>query len=249
MTEQAKHRLRTWTWRLTLVALICLLPLPAWAAPGGKIVSGLFKSFWGKVLLGLLVIVVLPLIIWTLLKEARARKQTLALMHRLAPLSPNFEWLAVRERIADCFTRVHAAWTDERMEDASAWMTDWYWRNQQMAVLDRWKRENLVNHCTVKKVTGVKPLHLAYRNDDGEHGGSRLVVLISATMEDYLAERDTGKVVEGKKGFGGADFVWTFSLEDGQWLVSNIEDASFSLTYAGLPKELPEVLPGATERA
>ena len=31
------------------------------------------------------------------------------------------------------------------MSEASEFMTDWYWRNQQLVVLDRWAAEGLVN--------------------------------------------------------------------------------------------------------
>ena len=70
-------------------------------------------------------------------------------------------------------------------------------------------------------------------------------------MQDYLAERTSGNVVEGGKKYKDVENLWSFTLIDGQWRVSNIEDPSFSLDYAGLAKELPaiEELYSSTEKA
>jgi hypothetical protein len=58
-------------------------------------------------------------------------------------------------------------------------------------------------------------------------------------MEDYLARRDNGKIVKGKKGFADVETVWTFILKDGKWLTGNIEACDMSLSYAKLTNELP----------
>ncbi len=60
-------------------------------------------------------------------------------------------------------------------------------------------------------------------------------------MKDYLAERDSGKVVEGSKRFKDVETVWSFTLIDGTWRVSNIEEASFSLEYAEEAASLPAI--------
>jgi hypothetical protein len=129
------------------------------------------------------------------------------------------------------------------MAQASDWMTEWYWQNQQLAHLNRWAEQGLVNHCTVKSVGRVRPLFLACREDDGDFSGSRLVVSITAKMEDYLQERASGKVVEGKKGYASTETVWTFALDRGLWRVAAIEDDTVSLMYARMANELPALLP------
>ena len=122
-------------------------------------------------------------------------------------------------------------------------MTDWYWQNQQLAHLDRWAEQGLVNRCTVKGVGRIRPLFLACRDNDGDFSGSRLVVSITAKMEDYLEDRASGKVVEGKKGYGSTETVWTFVLSGGLWRVATIEEDSVSLMYARMENELPVLLP------
>ena len=228
---------------LAVAAMLVLGPDPVLAGPGGKIASGFVKTFWGKVVLGALVILLLPLILWVAVQEHRASKRALADLARLRALDPAFDWLTLKDRVAECFHRVHSAWRKEDMAQASDWMTDWYWQNQQLAHLDQWAERGLVNRCTVKSVGRIRPLHLACRSRDGDFSGSRLVVGGTAKMEDYLEDRASGKVVEGKKGYADTETVWTFALHRGLWRVATIEEDSVSLMYARMRNELPEMLP------
>jgi hypothetical protein len=241
-------------WRLALlVALLvvglALSPVSAFAAPGGKIASAVASSFWGRALLLLVALLFLPLILYVWAKEGLAERRALRDLRRLRDVQPAFDWLTLKDRVTECFHRVHAAWRKEEMAPASAWMTEWYWQNQQLAHLERWAEQGLLNRCTVKSVGRVKPLHLACRNTDGDLSGSRLVVAIVAKMEDYLEERATGRVVEGEKGYKDVESVWTFELASGAWRVANIEEDSLSLTYARMANEVPEVLPQRSTRS
>ena len=84
---------------LIIFSLMCLVIEPAIAGPGGKIATVMFKSFWGKVLLVILIIVFLPLIIYEdiilKLSEWRARKD----LRYIALMDLRFEWLNIKERI------------------------------------------------------------------------------------------------------------------------------------------------------
>ena len=84
-------------------------------------------------------------------------------------------------------------------------------------------------------------------DEDGQGGGSRVVVAITAELEDYLESRITGHVVEGKQGFTEATTLWTFVLRDGRWLVNNIEPDAMLLTYAGLGNELEALVPPGSQ--
>lgn len=216
---------------------------PVMAGPGGKIARAVFETFWGKLLLIVLIIFFLPMILYVLLKEKlaerRARNDLRYLSNRLNDKS--FDWLFVRERALGCFHRIHSAWSKEDVSEASEFMTHWFWQNQQIAFLDRWEREGLVNHCHVRNVTNIKPLLFVHRNDERPHEGSILILSITANMKDYLAQRETGKIVEGSDRYKDVETVWTFTLVDGKWLVSNIEEDSFSLAYAKMTKELPKI--------
>jgi len=214
---------------------------PAIAGPGGKIVSAVFDTFWGRILLVLLAIIFLPLIIymlvWEKISERRARKD----LRYMAGYDAVFDWLKIQQRAKDCFFRVHSGWESEDLSSVSGWMTDWYWQNQQLVHLDRWKKEGLVNICHVKKMTNIKPVLFVHRNQGSEHEDSMMVISIAAKMKDYLQERESGKVVEGSKRFKEVETIWSFTLQNGFWKVSDIEEAGMSIEYARMVKELPDI--------
>ncbi|MFC3194976.1 Tim44-like domain-containing protein [Marinicella sediminis] len=228
--------------KLALVVLaLLMLAEPALAGPGGKIASAVFESFWGRVLLVVLTIVFLPLIIYALLREKLSERRARKDLRFMAGYSAQFDWLKIQERAKDCFYRVHSGWEQQDLSGVSRWMTDWYWQNQQMVHLERWKKAGLQNICQVKKINTIKPLLFVHRNQDAEHEGSVVVILMAANMQDYLQQRDSGKVVEGSRRYKDVETVWSFTMMDGQWKVSDIEEGSMSLSYAKLVKELPAI--------
>lgn len=225
-----------------LVFSILFFPAFVFAGPGGKIASAVFDTFWGKVILIALVIFFSPLIIYVLLKQHRAKKRVLSDLQIVARVSPDFDWIKLRKRILDCFYRVHAAWEKSDVSEASEWMTDWYWRNQQMVYLDRWERDGLVNICEVEQISYVKPIMFSFRGDEGNPGeGSELAVLISAIMKDYLERKSDGKLVEGSRKKKDVERIWSFTYESGKWVVSNIEEDSNSLEYIEMMKTVPNI--------
>lgn len=260
--NKGKRRSILYRYRFLILGAIAFIffglihPQVAFAAPGGKIAvkmfSGLFKGVFGKILLAIVIIVCLPLIpyiIYVYLKESLASRRTFKDLQRLSQVSDKFDWLQVKERVTECFHKVHSAWRKEDMQEAAGWMTNWYWQNQQLAYLDQWEKDGLVNHCRVKSIVNIKPLFLRYRNNGGVFDGSRLVVSITANMEDYLVERNTGNIVQGEKGYNNVEAIWTFIIEDGNWIVANIEESHMALAYAKLANEVPAILQGggATE--
>ncbi|MGF1733486.1 hypothetical protein [Photobacterium kasasachensis] len=58
---------------------------------------------------------------------------------------------------------------------------------------------------------------------------------------DYLQDRESGKVVEGSKKYKVVETIWSFTLEDGQWKVSDIEEDDMCLVYAKTMRELPKI--------
>lgn len=223
------------------IVIILLSIEPAMAGPGGKIASAVFESFWGKVVLVILTIIFLPLILYILLQEKLSERRSRKDMRFMAGYSPLFEWLKIQERAKDCFFRVHSGWEKEDLSGVSNWMTDWYWQNQQLVHLDKWKKEGLVNICDVKKITNIKPLLFVHRNQGEEHEDSMVVISIEAKMKDYLQDIKTKKIVEGSKQYKEVETVWSFTLENGVWKVSDIEEGNMSLAYAKLVKDLPEI--------
>ena len=226
---------------IVAIALAVVFIEPAMAGPGGKIARAAFETFWGRVILGFLIILFLPLITYVVLREKMAERRARRDLRFMAAYSPLFDWLKIQERAKDCFYRVHSGWEKEDLSGVSSWTTDWYWQNQQLAHLDRWKREGLVNICEVKKIINIKPLLFVHRNHGQEHEDSMVVISINAEMKDYLQKRDSGEVVEGSKKLKDVETVWSFTLENGAWKVSDIEEGGMSLAYAKLTSELPNI--------
>jgi hypothetical protein len=214
---------------------------PAYAGPGGEVAKAMAKTFWGKMALGLLSLVLLPIGIYLFIKQQLAERRAYRDLHYMVQYDPNFDWLRAKERMIDCFYRVHSAWSAEDISAVSEVMTDWYWQNQQLVRLDKWQKQGLYNVCDVRKIRAIRPLLFIHRNDDSGHGGSLLVVSITADMKDYLAKRDSEIVVAGEKKYKDHETIWSFTLVDGQWRVSNIEEARCEFEYIFQVKNLPKI--------
>lgn len=230
---------------LILASLIVLIFLnsvdPAIAGPGGKIASAAFKSFWGRVLLIVLVILFLPLIIYNRIKLRFAEKRARKDLRFVSSFDSRFEWTAVKERVIDCFNRVHDAWQKENVETLSEWMVDWYIQNQQMLFLDKWKKQGLKNSCEINRILSIRPILFIHRNDRVQHEGSKIVIAITANLKDLLVSRDTDEIIEGYPDFQNVRTVWSFTMTKGVWKVSNIEESHFVQDYVDIRLELPKI--------
>ncbi|ARU55692.1 MAG: Tim44-like domain-containing protein [Pseudomonadales bacterium] len=226
---------------VVIVVLALTAVEPAMAGPGGKIARAAFETFWGRIILGILVLVFLPLITYMAIREKLAERRARKDLRFMAGYSAIFDWLAVQARAKDCFYRVHSGWEQADLSGVSGWMTEWYWQNQQQVHLERWEKEGLVNVCKVKKIRNLKPLLFVHRNQGEAHQDSMVVISIEAHMQDYLMHKGTGKVVEGSKRFKDVETIWSFTLEDGVWKVSDIEEDSMSMVYTKMVSELPDI--------
>ncbi|HAD03722.1 MAG: hypothetical protein A2091_12525 [Desulfuromonadales bacterium GWD2_61_12] len=224
-----------------LILLLFCAAEPALAGPGGKIATAVASTLWGKIILGLLTIAFLPLIIAILIREKLSERRARKDLRFMAAHSPTFDWLKIMERAKDCYYRVHSGWEQEELAGVYGWMTDWYWQNQQIVHLNRWQREGLVNICQVEKITNIKPLLFVHRNNGAAHEDSMVVLSITGKMKDYLQKRESGEVVEGDKKVKEVETIWSFTLQQGAWKVSDIEEGKMSLAYAKLVKELPPI--------
>ena len=70
---------------------------PIYAGPGGYIAKGLFKSFWGKILLGALTIIFLPLIVYIRLVEWRKERKIKKILNQLGVKHKEFGWLQLNK--------------------------------------------------------------------------------------------------------------------------------------------------------
>jgi len=233
---------------LLVVGLVLFLPDVALAGPGG-IVKAAARTTVGKIAFALLILVFLPFVVYILGKRALAIRRTRRDLARLAQLYPQYNWLDIRQQVTAAYTWMWSAWSDEKLEKARRFTTDWYWANQQM-LLDDWEAQGLKNVCKLYHVNHIVPLHFEHRADHGVDGeGSRLIVSISGLVADYMKERATDKVVQGDKKSADLEAVWTFVWADGQWRLNMIEQDAMEYAYLELPNVLPSALRQPSEAA
>lgn len=219
---------------------IFLLGLPTielLAGPGGKIAKSLSDTPAGKFILIGIVVLVLPLIIYNIYKDRRNKSKAMAVLKKLSLNDKRFDWLNLKSRITDVFTRVHSAWEQKDMENASEFMTSWYWQNQQSVYLNKWEEQGLVNVTNLREIKSIDPIYIQSSNLN-EYDDSKVVVAISANMEDYLKRKSDNKVMEGIMGFKDRTTVWTFVLNEGAWKVMNIEPDSTIIEYRKMSNEV-----------
>ena len=213
---------------------------PVYAEPGGTIAKGLFKTWWGKLILFALCIVLFPLIVYTYTVEFFAVRKTKKQLNEIGLKNRDFTWLNLEKNVSNIFTRVYLAWEKEDMKEVSEYVNHWYWQNQQTVHLDKWKQENLKNICKLDKIKSVKPLY-AELTEEKNLEGSKIAFIISANIKDYLKDRDTHRIVQGKNEYGDEEKVWILEYTDGKWLLDDIRDGSFSLAFAKMKNLIPEI--------
>jgi energy-coupling factor transporter transmembrane protein EcfT len=225
---------------LFLVVFLCFIdPEFALAGPGGAIAKGFFKTWWGKLIMAVLTIVLLPLIIYINLKEFFVTRKNKKILNKLGAINRDFSWLTLNKAVKNAFERVYIAWNNEDMQEVSELVSSWYWQNQQIVHLNEWEKRNLKNQCRLKSIGSIKPLHLEI-TDDATLEGSRIAFSITANMEDYLIHRETKKVVEGKRGFADEEKIWIMEYSDGKWKLDDIQEGSMSLAFARAENLIPE---------
>lgn len=230
-----KHKLTIF---ITLVAILFLFIDPVYAGPGGTVAKALFKTWWGKALLGTLTIIFLPLIFYVQTIEFIAVKKAKKQLAKLSFINKDFSWLNIEKNVSNVFTRVYAAWGNENMEEASSYVNHWYWQNQQLMHLNRWKKENLLNICKLQSISCIKPLYLEISNQNNLEG-SKIAFSITGNIEDYLINRETKRVVQGKKGFNDETKIWIMEYTNGNWLLDDIRNDEFSLSFAKMENVVP----------
>ena len=223
---------------ITLIVVLFLFIDPVYAGPGGTVAKALFKTWWGKALLGLLTIILLPLIFYIQVIEFIAVRKAKKQLAKLSLINKDFSWLNIEKNVSNVFSRVYLAWGNENMNEVSSYVNHWYWQNQQLVHLDRWKNENLKNVCKLQSISRIKPLYLEI-SEEKNLEGSKIAFSITGNIEDYLINRDNKRVVEGKKGFNDETKIWIMEYTNGSWLLDDIRNDEFSLSFAKMENVVP----------
>jgi hypothetical protein len=240
---------------IVLLLLICFVFLfvdPAYAGPGGAIAKAITKSFWGKLILIILAIIISPIIIYVFLREHIGVFRARNILSKVSKVDKRFNWLNLEKEIRNAYGRVHNAWSKGDMSIVQEYVSSWYWQNQQLLFLDEWKRRNLQNVCHLKIIGRIRPLFI-HLSDEQDFEGTRIAFSIFGEIEDYLQDLESHEIIEGSTGYQEIEKVWIFEMTNGKWLLDEIRDGSFSLMYAKmnniLPENFPEILSTQTVKA
>ncbi len=226
-------------WLVIIITLFYIDPI--YAGPGGAIAKGLFKSFWGKILLAAIILIFLPLILYVRFVESIKVRKNKKILQKLSLKKKELNWLNLEKEFSNIVRRVYIAWSKEDMREVREYVNHWYWQNQQAVFIEQWKSENLKNVSRLKTLEKIRPLYLEItENEDFE--GTRIAVSVEVEAEDYLKDRETGKIVQGKSGFQDLDYVWIFEYSEGKWLLDEIREGTLSLQFAKLENNIPESL-------
>ena len=228
--------------QIVLIVLVVTLFFwvdPIYAGPGGYIAKGLFKTFWGKLILSALVIIFLPLILYIRFVEYRKARKIKKVLNQLAVKNKALSWLQLEKEFSNIIRRVYNAWTNEDMAEVKNYVNHWYWQNQQLVYLEQWKRENLKNVSRLQTLGKMKPVYIELTPEEN-WDGSRIAVCVELEVEDYLMERDTKQIVQGKEGYQDVEYVWFFEYSNGQWLLDDIQEGALSLQFAKMKDVIPE---------
>ncbi len=212
------------------------------AAPGGYIVREAFHAWWMKPILLILILLTFPWLIWKYYETRQAKLKCNKLLLQLSKRHQAFHLLRIKQRVTDCFQRLHQAWELEDITEAAAWMTPWYWQNQQMTALNKWQKKGLRNICRLRGDISIHPIYVSVNEHDDNWEKSILVVKIRGEIEDYLVDIKTGEIKEGQKGFVDYSSLWTFELSKGEWLLAQIAPGETIDEYLALPLEYPASL-------
>ena len=233
-----KHFKQPWFW-LLIIYILLLWVDPVYAGPGGAIAKGLFKSWWGKILLSLIVIILLPLFFYVKIVETLKVRKNKKLLSQLSVKHPDFAWIKLQKVFTNSIQRVYHAWSNEDLQEVKNYVNHWYWQNQQEVFINQWKRENLKNVSSLKRISAIRPMYMELTED---LEGSRIAVAIDVEAEDYLKDLQTGKIVQGKSGVQDLNYIWFFEYTEGKWLLDEIQEGSFSLGLAKLPNVVSPAL-------
>lgn len=211
-----------------LVALDVLAPESAWAGPGGQFVKVLAKTWWGKLLFGLLALVFLPLIAYVTIREwievRRCRRDLDALGAKL----PYFAWSHIEDRAQRAMKTLYDAWGRGDLSPAAPYTTAEFLEGQQ-DMLDRWKEEGKENVFELRGDISLAPLHVMVETADTR---SAVYLRCKAKVVDYLANILTHEKIKGNESVEELETCLLFLHVDGEWLLHSIDEGSNSLAIA-----------------
>lgn len=151
-----------------------------------------------------------------------AKKKTLKNLKFMEKYSNEFDWMLTLQKIKNIYVGIIKARASGDFYEISEWMTKLFWKSNQ-ALSYNW-----LNNIKIKGLPEVTPIFFKHTNYKLKHEGSMLVTIIGI------------KVFSNNKNYIMKQ-IWSFSLEDGTWKVSSVEDFAQLKDYLQASKKLADI--------
>jgi len=226
------------------VLFLCFLtPSLCFAGPGGEIIEFAVRNPIGRIVLGIVAIILLPLILYVVIGESLGIRKTRQDLKRLAEIDPDFDWKTIETQVRKIVDQLYANWSTGDLTSLHGLLYPDYLTSQQ-DILDRWNEEEKRNVTELKKLQKIEPLHLLATDAE-----AILRIRIKLDLKDYLESIKTGEILKGSKSkvISDHEAIWSLILHEGTWQLFAIEKDDLSLSYAKAPNEIePSLLRPAT---
>ena len=237
------HPSKSWLIFLGAVLFVFVFAVPeAFAGPGGEVVELVFKTKIGRILFGIAAVILLPLILYVIIREHLGIKRTRKDLESLAETEPFYDWDELENRIIEGANALYGCWSNGNLAPASKFLTPDFQESQQ-DILDRWADEGKKNVCRMEHLKGVAPLYVVAGS---EFSYPVVAAKITLDLVDFMLNTKTNDVIKGKQdAHEGHDVIWIMTYDGSEWLLHSIEDGSDSLVYAKMKNEITPISSGS----
>lgn len=153
----------------------------------------------------------------------KARK-TRKLLQFLAGQDPELSPEKLSEIARSTFLKLQESWEARDYGPMEPLMTKAL-HSRHLAQLSSMKKNKEINRIEDLKVETVDLVHIHYSENPHERF---FTALITASARDYYVDEETGAFLRGDKSPARFQEFWSFSFQDGNWLLSEIEQAGES---------------------
>lgn len=155
---------------------------------------------------------------------AQKAEKTEKLLGFLAKQDPTLAPGELAQRVRSLFEQVQKCWQQRDYGPVKALMAPALYA-QHVAQLKSMEKNHEINRIEDLHVERVDLVHLHYTDRDSQRS---FTALITARARDYYVNERTGDFLRGDKNPARFQEFWTFRFQDGQWVLSEIEQAGES---------------------
>jgi predicted lipid-binding transport protein (Tim44 family) len=155
---------------------------------------------------------------------AKKARKTLKLLQFLAGQDPGLSPEKLSEKARTTFLKLQECWEARDYGPMEPLMTKAL-HARHLAQLNSMRKNKEINRIEDLKVEAVDLVHIHYSENPAERF---FTALITASAKDYYVDERTGAFLRGDRTPARFQEFWSFSFQEGGWLLSEIEQAGES---------------------